>query len=1412
MTPNNHTVDLPRDKTLYVVGYSHLDTQWNWDYQRTISVYLPATMRDNFALLEEFPGYIFNFTGSRRYQMMEEYYPEDFARVKEWAAAGRWIVNGSSVDETDANVPAPESLVRNILYGNRYFERVFGRRPVDYMLPDCFGFPASMPTVLAHAGVRGFSTQKLTWGSAVPRPFNVGVWQGPDGTHVIAALNPGAYDADVTTNLATDDSWIERIEQLGRDAGVYTDYHYYGIGDEGGAPRRPAVEWVMKSLETDGPIKVHAGAADQLFLDLTDEQADRLPRYSGDLLLTEHSAASITSQCAIKRWNRRNELFADTAERFSALADWLGALPYPNRDLETAWHLILGSQMHDILPGTSIPRAYEWSWNDEAVAYAYLRHVIASAGGAITRCLDTAVAGTPLVVLNPLAVPRNDLVEARIDFPGPVRVYTKDDVEVPSQVIRGDGDGNRLLFEAPVPSCGAAVFDVRPAEAPSDIDTGLSVSERHLESPRYRAEFNDAGDLVRLLDKQLRRELLSGPARLVFLRSTPHEWPAWNLDWSDRQQPPVAHVEGPATFDIIENGPARVALRITRHALGSTFVQTYRLAANEAGDRLEVQNRIDWHSKKVTLKAEFPLTARNDKARYSWGVSTIERTTNDPRKYEVPSHQWIDLTDASGAFGVAILEDCKYGSDFPSPDTLRLTLVNTPQATVFTPQNWMDHGTHKVTYAIAGHEGDWSQGKINWRAARLNQAPVAIRAEPSKGRLGREISFLRCSSPQVMVKAVKKAEDGKALVVRLSEQYGRNSGPVEIALAAPVLAAHEVNGQEDRIGAATVQGGRLVVEMAPYQLRAFALELEAPAVEEAAPESDPLQLPFDMQATTHRGETGRGFDSDGHSYPAELFPGTLTSGGVEFRLGPPDGANALRCNGQSIALPAGPHRHVHLLLAATEDVRATFRAGHASHTCLVPHWSSFIHQWDNRTWEGFTCTGLVPGFLKDADVAWHLTHRHDRDGNDEPYVYTYLFRTVLGIPDGATELILPEDDRVRVFSATAVRHSPALNPLLTELEPFPIREIAPPTVEPASGSHDNTLRVRVTPNVYTGGAVLRHTTDGTEPTADSPVVPEPFFLSDARELRIRPFRGQTPAGPEARLPLEVRDTTPPAIESASQVDGLPLVRVRFNKPVGEETLLAPGALRAPGDATVRSVKSLEQGAAALIELADATTISKITAKGLRDRAPAANAMTEAAAAVTPIAPLITLMDAPTPDVEPLGPTTTEGDAIHFPEGPTGLRCPQARTIEKAEALTLMTWIKPAAWGGFWRVFQKGRQDEGLRIAKIHWRFWFHLPGVGEVESDVPKIGEWSHLAATWDGRELCLFSNGVCVSRAPGAGLPIPNNDPLLVGAKMEESQWQGDHFTGWMRGIRVYTEALWREEIEAILEATRPAGFGNKQ
>ncbi|HEY0321787.1 MAG TPA: glycoside hydrolase family 38 C-terminal domain-containing protein [Pyrinomonadaceae bacterium] len=1100
------TPDLSKEPTLYVVGYAHLDTQWRWEYPQVINEFLPSTMHDNFALFEKYPSYIFNFSGANRYRMMKEYWPQDYARLKSYVAAGRWFPAGSSMEEGDVNSPSAESIIRQILYGSNYFRREFGKTSAEYMIPDCFGFPASLPSILAHMGLKGFSTQKLYWGSAaqvggpdslertpVGVPFNVGIWEGPDGRGIISAFNPRPYDSNVREDYSksppasaanpavkyTPVDWPPRIQRNGEVSGLFTDYAYYGTGDIGGAPREfsvklldavvgkkmavmpppppviPPVDMAGPRVKVgDGPVRVISANADQMFLDIRPEQTARLPRYKGELLLTNHSAGSITSQTYQKRWNRKNELLADAAEKASVAAMWLGARSYPLERLNNAWTLVMGGQFHDILPGTATPKAFEFSWNDDVIAMNQFAGVLESATEGVASALDTQVKGRSIVVYNPLNIPREDVVEASISFPGGapkgVRVFDPEGREVPAQVVGEKDEAAQILFLASAPSVGYAVYDVQAADAPSSNTSPLKITESSLENARYRLRVDENGDVASIFDKAISKELLSAPARLALQTEKPHDWPAWNMDWEDQQKPPRAYISSPVKVRIVENGLVRVALEVERSAEGSRFVQTIRLSAGDAGNRVEFGNVIDWKTESAALKATFPLTASNGMATYNWDVGTIERGNNDKRKFEVPSHQWFDLTDRNGSYGVTVLSDCKYGSDKPDDNTLRLTLLYTPglgagNGKDYHDQTTQDWGHHEFLYGLSGHAGDWRKAETDWQAQRLNQPLIAFESQQHKGRLGKNFSLLSTSNSRVRVLALKKAEESDEVIVRLVELDGKSLQSVRLKFASLVIAAREVNGQEQPLGKATLSNGELVTSFSPYQLRTFALKLAASRTRSNVSQSRTLELPYNLStASLHNTKASNAFDSSGRSLPAEMLPDEISYAGIRFQLADASSGkpNALAPRGQTIQLPAGKYTRLYMLAASADgDQRATFRVGNAPVELMIQNWGGFIGQWDDRQWlqkevpvppqnppdptaprtridPYAEMTGIKPGFIKRAPLAWFASHHHTTDGRSEPYSYSYLFAYVIDIPVGARSLTLPDNDRIRIMAIT----------------------------------------------------------------------------------------------------------------------------------------------------------------------------------------------------------------------------------------------------------------------------------------------------------------------------------------------------------------------------------------------------------
>jgi alpha-mannosidase len=1158
--------DISTQPTLFVVPYAHLDTQWRWEFPQVISEYLLKTMRVNFDYIDKYPHYVFNWTGANRYRLMKEYFPSDYVRLKQYVAKGNWYPAGSSMEEGDVNLPSAESIIRQVLYGNTYFRNEFGKASAEYMLPDCFGFPASLPTILAHAGVKGFSTQKLSaaWqpapkvgGPGSPEqtpegiPFNVGVWEGPDGETVLAALNPGGYGSRIHDDLSKTPSplppdaqmngrrvqpetdWPSRIDIDGKATGVFADYHYVGTGDIGGAADEETVKlleatvtggdavippfgWGLHQPLTavdndgtpvrmgDGPVRVISSAADQMFLDIKPDMESRMPRYKGDLELINHSAGSLTSEAYHKRWNRKNEILADAAEKASVAAAWMGGRPYPQERLNDAWTLVMGGQFHDTGAGTATPRSYEFAQNDDVIALNQFAEVLTSATQSITSGLDTETSGIPVAVYNPLNIEREDVVEATVHFPGgmprEVRVVGPDGKPVPAQV-----EGEKVLFLAKATSVGYGVYDILGGQGPAP-HSDLKVSQSGLENGRYRVAIGPDGDVTSIFDKQLAKELLSAPIRLAISTDAPRQWPAWNMDFDQEQAAPRTYVSGPATIRVVENGPVRVAVEVARQTEGSKFVQTVRLSAGDAGNRVEFRESIDWRTLDANLKAVFPLSASNENATYNWEIGTIERPTEQQRQFEVASHHWIDLTDASGTFGTTILTDVKNASDKRDEHTIRLTLIRTPGASSqmrgYTDQENQDWGHHEILFGLAGHANNWRDGSTDWQAYRLSTPLVGFATGKHPGPLGRSFSLVQVSDPHVRILALKKAENSDETIVRLVELHGKPAENVQVKFAGPIAEAREVNGQELPLGDATLNGGVLETSFKPYQPRTFALRLGSPPAHLEPVRSEPVALHYDLAAASNDDtKSVGGFDKQGDALPAEMLPSELGMNGVRFTLGAAATGkpNALVAKGQTIDLPAGDFNRVYVLAASDDgDQEAEFRAGSERNKLLVEDWGGFIGQWDSRIWKPRPDTvtigggrsdsephqvplrkdwavsanhatwdldntgspawsptypddylGLRPGYIKPATLAWYASHHHTTDGLNEPYQYSYLFMYGIDLPAHGRTLTLPSNDNVRILAVSVAKESAQVSPVeplyddLGRTEPGPME--APPT-------------------------------------------------------------------------------------------------------------------------------------------------------------------------------------------------------------------------------------------------------------------------------------------------------------------------------------------------------------------------------
>ena len=840
----------------------------------------------------------------------------------------------------------------------------------------------------------------------------------------MAAFDTGGYTAELPADAGYNKDFIRRASNGFDNTAMryYSGGHLHGTtncGDKGNSGTVTTARRMAEAMaDPDAPVQLISATSDQLFLDYMDRR-DELPTYDGELLMDVHAGGCYTSQGAMKYYNRRNEELLGAAERAAVAADWLGAKPYDRAKLNEVWQRVLWHQFHDDLTGTSIADAYRYSWNDELISLQQATEVMTAAVGALSHSLDTRVKGTPVVVYNPVTYDLRDLVEAEVPLDARakgVAVYAPSGRRVAAQILSREGDRARILFAADVKAAGYAVYDVRPASGVAK-SSALKASERTLENRIYRVELDANGDIRSIRDKRAGRELVAeGKAfRMAVFEGNPsNRYPAWEI-MKETMDKPGRPIDGDVRISIAEQGPVRATLKVERSYGPSKFVQYVSLTDGGDDDRIDVRNTVDWSSRDVLLKAEFPCAVANAKAAYDLGLGFIERGNNTETAYEVPAQKWVDLTDADGSYGVTILNDCKYGWDKPADNTLRLTLLHTPSTEKrYAHQRTLDHGVHHYTYSIVGHTGARTEDALVAGEA-LNMPLVAFVAPKHAGHLGRTFSMLAASTPQIGVRALKAAEDGDGYIVRCYETTGNPVEGARITFPAAIVSAEECNGIEERIGDAAFEGRSLVVSAGKFAPKTYRVRLAEPAVRSTlAIDNAPVKLDYDITAyTTDEFFTYYTIDKALGSFAAELIPATVECDGVTFAMGEANTDDAVLCNGQTVALPADrTYTKLYVLASAVEEPRtAEFRVGDRTYEAEVPLWKGFYGQWG---WYGNS-----EGFMQRAKIGYLGTHRHQTDLGNVPYGFSYMYLLTFDIPEGATTVTLPKDKKVLVYAMTA---------------------------------------------------------------------------------------------------------------------------------------------------------------------------------------------------------------------------------------------------------------------------------------------------------------------------------------------------------------------------------------------------------
>jgi alpha-mannosidase len=806
--------------TVYCVGHTHIDVAWLWTL-RTTQDKAVRSFSTVIELMKEYPEYKFMSSQPQLYLYVKEKAPDLYEKIKERIAEGRWEAEGGMFLEADCNLSSGEALVRQFLYGTRFFEQEFGVKNQILWLPDVFGYSAALPQIMKKCGIRYFMTTKISWNEMNKMPYDTFMWEGIDGTEILTHFIPtrdygmGAKEGSSETEHFTTYNGILNASQVMGGWQRYSQKELndevlmsYGHGDGGGGVTREMLETQRRLAKgIPGSPKTVPSTSLEFFKKLEENVAGRkeLPRWVGELYL-EYHRGTYTSMARNKKWNRRAEFACTNLEFYSVLAEKAGLTAYPQEEINQLWQILMRNQFHDILPGSSIKEVYDDSKEEYQQIFRETASLTGTALAGITEQID-APKGS-LIVYNPNSVS----AEAPVMLPVGV---TGDALRIGGTVIpvQHTEDGAVAVLSE-VPSKGYCTYEI--LENAAALAAPMTITANRVETGCFIAELNEKGQFSRIYDKKAERELIpEGKCGnvIVSYEDRPHNFDAWDINnyYTEKSW----EVDDVQDISVIENGPVRGCIRVERKYLDSTIVQ-YLYFYPELY-RIDIRNEIDWNEKQLLLRAYLPMEIHSEDATYEIQYGNVKRPTHyntswDFAKFETCAHKWIDLSE--DGYGVSVLNDCKYGCDIHN-GVIGLSML---KSAVY-PNPEADKEHHSFIWSICPHAEGWRQGETVAKAYLLNNPYQGVIKENEGGTLPQSSSFVRTNQQNYVIEAVKKAEDSDAMIVRLYECYNRR-GTAVLEFAGPVRSAVICNMlEENENEEIRIDGCRVEFHMNPYEIK-----------------------------------------------------------------------------------------------------------------------------------------------------------------------------------------------------------------------------------------------------------------------------------------------------------------------------------------------------------------------------------------------------------------------------------------------------------------------------------------------------------------------------------------------------------------------------------------------------------------
>lgn len=740
-----------------MLGHTHIDVAWLWRLRHTREKTARSFSTVN-RLMEKYPEYIFIQTQPQLYDYLKEDYPDIYEHIKRRVAEGRWEPSGAMWVECDCNLASGESIIRQILVGKNFFKKEFDYESEFLWLPDVFGYSWALPQILKKSGVNTFMTTKISWNDTNRLPYDTFIWRGMDGSEVTTHFVTTTELNDVTYTYngesrpyAIKGVWDNyRNKDLNRDLLIS-----YGFGDGGGGPTREMIKYIEAAKLMPGIPNVETGRATEYFRKLNETIKENpyngyLPIWDGELYLEFHRG-TYTSQGYNKKMNRFMEYKLREEEMLSVFAEKLFDKPYNREEFLKAWKIVLCEQFHDILPGSSIHEVYEDSHEEYERALKYIENATKAAKASFVTEKENA-----FTLFNQANWERDSIVK----IPVGAETYEYTDSEGNTLPSHRCGEQDHVYVKGLKPLAFTTITRTAKVE-----NVAEEFEENTVETPYYIVSWDNKGRLVRLYDKGADREVIpEGKFANVFqiFEDKPRCFDAWELESTID----LKKEEIPCDGNIIKTkNELGYFIHFTYNYNNSKIMQTLCLYNDKR--RIDFKTVVDWKESQKILKTAFSVDIRGVFARYDVQEGNIVRpitrnTSWEAAKFEVVAHKWADLSETG--YGVALLNDCKYGYDIKE-DTMRLSLLKSATD----PDYSADYGTHEFTYSLYPHKEEWYNASLEEEAFDLNSPVVVLEGASA---LGNE-SLISFDAKNIVLDAFKKAENEEAYVLRFHEFTGR---------------------------------------------------------------------------------------------------------------------------------------------------------------------------------------------------------------------------------------------------------------------------------------------------------------------------------------------------------------------------------------------------------------------------------------------------------------------------------------------------------------------------------------------------------------------------------------------------------------------------------------------------------------